>query len=107
LRIKIEKKEKEFLTEYIEMKYHDANKDKINQKKINWEDINKFTDGYCDKTVAPVDWIAPGCASSLQVLDDFFKTRLNSYADKRNDPTLEYCSDLSPFLHYGQVDSIF
>ena len=89
------------MTEFIEIENHKQNKQKI--EKINWKEVDNFIEEYCDKSVSPIDWVSPGCESSFKVLQDFLTKKLDLYADKRNDPTLDICSNLSPFLHYGQV----
>lgn len=41
-----------------------------------------------------------------QQLQDFLNKRLTGYASHRNDPSLEAQSNLSPYLHYGQISSL-
>ena len=40
------------------------------------------------------------------ILEDFISNRLASYAEKRNDPTEDTLSNLSPYLHFGQLASL-
>lgn len=39
-------------------------------------------------------------------LNDFIENRLKGYADKRNDPSIDGLSGLSPYLHFGQISSL-
>ena len=39
-------------------------------------------------------------------LEDFIINRLNKYSVDRNNPTLDGQSDLSPYLHFGQISSL-
>jgi deoxyribodipyrimidine photo-lyase len=39
------------------------------------------------------------------MLRRFIKNRLSRYPDERNDPTKEVVSDLSPYLHFGQLSA--
>lgn len=39
-------------------------------------------------------------------LQSFISTRLRGYAHNRNDPTLEGQSDLSPYIHFGQISTL-
>jgi len=39
-------------------------------------------------------------------LDEFLKTKLDGYAAYRNDPTKDYQSELSVYLHFGQISSL-
>lgn len=54
-----------------------------------------------------VTWISPGESAARAALDgpDGFLSseRLRLYADKRNDPSTRALSNLSPYLHYGQL----
>ncbi len=58
-----------------------------------------------DPHVGPVSGIAPGEAAGAKTLGLFLKNRLEHYGKKRNDPTEEGQSDLSPYLHFGQVSA--
>ena len=48
----------------------------------------------------------PGTAAATSHLDTFLKERLKDYARGRNDPSHDFQSDLSPYLHYGQLSSL-
>ncbi len=41
-----------------------------------------------------------------QTLDDFIKFKLDNFAIKRNDPSDNFTSQLSPYLHFGQISSL-
>ena len=58
-----------------------------------------------DVAVPAVSWIQPGEAAGAKTLGLFLKNRLERYSQKRNDPTLDGQSDLSPYLHFGQVSA--
>jgi deoxyribodipyrimidine photo-lyase len=51
----------------------------------------------------PTPSFVPGAAAAHRQLDAFLRKRLSRYADKRNNPTVEAQSDLSPYLHSGQL----
>ena len=53
--------------------------------------------------VGPVSWLTPGTAAGLQMLEHFLEHKLKGYAEKRNDPNQDLASNLSPYLHFGQV----
>ena len=46
-----------------------------------------------------------GAAAALAAVDAFCDERLRLFADKRNDPNIAACSDLSPYLHFGQLSA--
>ena len=56
-----------------------------------------------DRTVGPVSWLTPGTAAGLQTLHQFLEHKLKGYGEKRNDPNQDLASNLSPYLHFGQV----
>ncbi len=47
--------------------------------------------------------VASGEAAAHHALQDFIEDRLRGYAQSRNDPTQEGQSELSPYLHFGQL----
>ncbi len=47
-----------------------------------------------------------GRAAGLLKLKEFLDDKLDGYATNRNDPTHNACSELSPYLHFGQVSSL-
>ena len=56
-----------------------------------------------DAGVPPVTWLTPGPRAARRALDDFLQNRLSGYAIRRNDPSQPGQSDLSPYLHFGQL----
>eukprot|EP00597_Dinobryon_sp_UTEXLB2267_P008745 CAMPEP_0170094850 /NCGR_PEP_ID=MMETSP0019_2-20121128/27550_1 /TAXON_ID=98059 /ORGANISM="Dinobryon sp., Strain UTEXLB2267" /LENGTH=508 /DNA_ID=CAMNT_0010316357 /DNA_START=78 /DNA_END=1604 /DNA_ORIENTATION=+ len=58
-----------------------------------------------DRSVSEVTWLTPGAAAALETLRRFGDERLKDYADKRNDPNLQVASNLSPYLHFGQISA--
>lgn len=66
---------------------------------IDW---NTYTAKLSDTN--PISWIKPGEAHALEAVDRFISTRLSAYGS-RNDPTKLTQSDLSPYVHFGQIAS--
>jgi deoxyribodipyrimidine photo-lyase len=56
-----------------------------------------------DTTVPEVTWLTPGERQARAALDRFLEQRLPFYGERRNDPTLDGQSDLSPYLHFGHI----
>lgn len=48
----------------------------------------------------------PGESAAKKQLEHFVHKVLPDYAEKRNDPTLDSQSNLSPYLHFGQISSL-
>ncbi len=47
-----------------------------------------------------------GETAAITALDDFLENRLRGYSQYRNDPTINGLSNLSPYLHFGQLSSL-
>lgn len=58
-----------------------------------------------DRSVAPVDWIIPGEKAANDTLQSFIYKKLPEYQEKRNDPNKNSVSNLSPYLHFGQISA--
>jgi deoxyribodipyrimidine photo-lyase len=58
-----------------------------------------------DRTVREVGWIEPGEREAKKALKEFLTKRLSSYNEKRNDPTKDGQSHLSPYLHFGHLSA--
>jgi deoxyribodipyrimidine photo-lyase len=56
-----------------------------------------------DGSVSVVGWLEPGESAARRVLREFLENRLVSYHMFRNDPTKNGQSNLSPYLHFGQL----
>jgi len=53
-----------------------------------------------------VDGFRGGTSQAMERLDDFLENKLDDYPDDRNDPSLDGLSDLSPWLHFGQISPL-
>ena len=56
-----------------------------------------------DTAVPEVTWIAPGERQARAALDRFLDQKLPFYGERRNNPTQDGQSDLSPYLHFGHL----
>jgi deoxyribodipyrimidine photo-lyase len=75
-----------------------------------WKEAPKETDWLrvmktlkADPAVTPVNEFRPGEKAAHQTLKSFIGTRLASYDTDRNDPLKNGQSNLSPYLHFGQI----
>ncbi len=55
--------------------------------------------------VKPVNWLKPGAIEAGKTLNDFLSAKISNYAAGRNDPNLQFLSNLSPYLHFGQISA--
>jgi len=101
LRPKIERLLPIFLTEFPKLQQHPHKPTKEKMASTDWESV--LSGLGCDRNVAEVDWVKPGERAAHLHLEGFVKERLRLFGAKRNDPNIEALSDLSPYLHYGQL----
>lgn len=59
-----------------------------------------------DRSVEPTPWFTGAFSKARERLRKFIATGLADYADKANDPSLNIRSELSPYLHFGQISPI-
>ena len=91
---------KEFLTEFPQLSPLDSDQEHI---PVAWDEISKGL--HADPGVQPVDWLKPGENAAKACLENFLYNRLSSYSVKRNDPNTGALSNLSPYLHFGQISA--
>jgi deoxyribodipyrimidine photo-lyase len=60
-----------------------------------------------DKTVPPAEWIKGGTSRAVRLLNSFIKNKIDDYPDKRNHPSLDFSSHMSPYLHFGQISPVY
>lgn len=102
IRPKINKLLKEFLDDFPKMKTQECMfNEKI--KPINWDELIKKTQ--TDKSISEVTWIRGGESEAKKCLKTFFELKFPVYSEKRNDPTKNVSSDISPYLHYGMISA--
>lgn len=71
----------------------------LNWQPIDWHEAIETREA--DKSVGPVDWAKPGYDEAVKMMKSFLDKRLNIYASKKNDPTQDALSNLSPWFHFG------
>ncbi len=59
-----------------------------------------------DRSVEPVSWLEPGEQAAEKTLKRFLARKLEGFGKLRNDPSLDFPSDLSPYLHFGQISPV-
>ncbi|MCK9281120.1 MAG: deoxyribodipyrimidine photo-lyase [Melioribacteraceae bacterium] len=100
IRPKINRMLTEFLEPFSELK-------KMPPQENNF--INDWTDIFAslniNSSISEVDWIKPGEDASHDILTDFLNNKLKNYAADRNDPNKRATSNLSPYLHFGQISA--
>ncbi|BDX38872.1 deoxyribodipyrimidine photo-lyase [Tenuifilaceae bacterium CYCD] len=101
LRPKIRKLLSTFLVDFPDIKL--THPKILNNKKNNWHDTLTWLNPFSH--VKPVNWILPGEDEAIKMLQTFLNEKLTGYSTKRNDPNLKWQSNLSVYLHFGQISA--
>jgi deoxyribodipyrimidine photo-lyase len=101
IRPKIHKGLIEFMDEYPKLKK--MSRSEITLDKTEWDKIVKSLKINFD--VKEVSWIQPGEDAAIKSLQNFLTNKFDKYNDLRNDPTKDGQSNLSPYLHFGQISA--
>ncbi len=59
-----------------------------------------------DRAIAPVGTFTGGESEARRLLSEFISDKLADYDSLRNDPSLDFVSQMSPYLHFGQVSAL-
>jgi deoxyribodipyrimidine photo-lyase len=89
-----------YLEKFPRLKKHPQSGNK-KMSKTDWKHVHRWRK--VDESVQPVDWILPGEHAANEALNNFIRARLVGYDANRNDPTQDKQSNLSPYIHYGQL----
>ncbi len=101
-RPKVKKHFLDFLDPFPPLKKHPFSW-KNRDRRIDWDAARRSLK--VETSVPPVGWIEPGEKAARNMLRRFIKKKLANYATQRNDPNLDVLSNLSPYLHFGQISA--
>jgi len=101
IRPKINKALVEFMDEFPPLKK--MNKNEISSNKIDWNQKDKSLK--VNRDVKEVNWIKPGEQAALKILKHFLEFKFEKYNELRNNPAEDGQSNLSPYLHFGQISA--
>ena len=77
-------------------------------KSVDISDLNKVLSRLAlDRSVCPAPGFAGGTQAAKKRLKAFLKHKIEHFADLRNDPSQDYTSGLSPYLHFGQISPLY
>jgi len=106
LRPRIQKHLKRYL---VSLKSIPVEKDSLglSYEGLDVEDVKGALRGLTlDRSVSPVETFSGGRKEAMGLLHLFIKEKLKYYADRRNDPSTDYGSHMSPYLHFGQISPV-
>ncbi|MEJ2194051.1 MAG: deoxyribodipyrimidine photo-lyase [Ignavibacteriaceae bacterium] len=102
IRPKIHKNLPLFLDEFPRLKKMKHNL-KVSSDFTNWELVYKSL--IVNENVKPVNWLKSGEKAAHKTLKVFIDKKFHKYSELRNDPNQNVLSNLSPFLHFGQISA--
>jgi deoxyribodipyrimidine photo-lyase len=102
IRPKINRYLKEFLTDIPSIHFHELNSP-YNQANLEWHAVKDKLE--IDFSVLPIQWCLPGSKAAQATMQAFIQNHLHQYATDRNNPTINGQSNLSPYLHFGQISA--
>ena len=107
IRKKINKIRDEYLKEYQRQELQNKAEIKLDNSEIRIiDDLDLYlSDMDFDQKIDYDNYFRGGYQQARQKLDDFIKNKLKDYGEKRNIPHLNFQSDLSPYLHFGQISA--
>lgn len=76
---------------------------KSNGEIVDWDAVWRWLNP--NPMVPPVSWLKPGCAAAYNELSNFISNKLAGYSKNRNNPLLDGQSNLSTYLHFGQISA--
>ncbi len=77
-------------------------------KSLNIDNIDKAMSKLkVDRSAGRVTTFQGGSEEAKRRLSDFLKTKLNQFAELRNDPSADCLSNMSPYLHFGQISPLY
>ncbi|MEG3225481.1 MAG: deoxyribodipyrimidine photolyase [Methanobacteriales archaeon Met13] len=107
IRRKIQKQLNDFMVPLEIRKIHHSSLG-LEFESLNLLDIVKvIKELKIDGSVQKVDWIQGGNISAIHHLKSFLENKLDHFGDLRNDPTQNYLSNMSPYLHFDQISPLY
>ena len=102
IRPKIHKNLPDFLDNFPKLKKMKSS-DSFSSDSIDCESV--YNSLKVDGKVKPVNWLKPGEGAAHKTLKKFIENKLDIYDNLRNDPNANALSNLSPYLHFGQISA--
>jgi deoxyribodipyrimidine photo-lyase len=107
LRPKIANNRPRFLSKLIKTK---PTRDSLSLEigSLDLKDITRITSAlHIDDSVEKTKHYKGGASEATKRLENFIEDKLPDYPELRNDPTIDCQSNLSPYLHFGQISPIY
>lgn len=106
IRKKINKIRSKYLKEYQLQKLKNKKGIKIKNKELSFIDnLDQYLASNFSGELNYTENFSGGYQAAKIKLEAFIKNKLKDYEEKRNIPYLNFQSDLSPYLHFGQISA--
>jgi deoxyribodipyrimidine photo-lyase len=77
-------------------------------KSLGLDDVGKVVSRLkIDRSVTAVKNLRGGTREARKHLDKFIRKKLRHFEKLRNDPTRDFLSNMSPYLHFGQISPLY
>jgi deoxyribodipyrimidine photo-lyase len=74
---------------------------------VDPSDVDGMLDGLkLDRSVPPVHRFRGGTGEARRRVREFVDAKLDGYAGRRSEPGAFHCSQISPYLHFGQISPV-
>ncbi|XP_050417837.1 deoxyribodipyrimidine photo-lyase isoform X2 [Patella vulgata] len=100
IRNKIHNQLSQYLTEFPPVIKH-TYRVKDMPERVDWKAAEDRLE--VDRSVLLPEWCTPGTNGGLNMLESFLKERLKYFATERNIPNKNALSNLSPWIHFGNI----
>jgi len=75
---------------------------------LDLENLDEILSGLkIDRSVGPSPFYRGGTEEAKKRFRVFLRERIDHFGDLRNNPSLDYLSHLSPYLHFGQISPVW
>lgn len=71
---------------------------------FNFDNMEKYIK---DNSVSKSKYFIGGTSQAKKHLSVFVESKINKYDELHNDPSLDYQSNMSPYLHFGQISPLY
>ena len=78
---------------------------KMESKLFNGVNLKELLAGYIAQQRLPAISFKGGYSKAKKLIDNFISKKLEFYSEKSNEPSLDFQSNLSPYLHFGQIST--
>lgn len=94
----------------VPMRHARSKRDSLEMKfeGLDISDLDEALDKLAlDRSVSPAPHFTGGTRAAKKRLRTFLSDKIDHFADLRNDPSQDYTSGLSPYLHFGQISPLY